>query len=299
MKISKILIMAVAGTLCLGAVASQPAKKKGDKKAKTTVPAVVEPSVKPVEADVFSYAVGVAQAPSLRQYIEQREGVDSLHFGDFVEGLNGKYSEAEIAKFRAIVAGHNIAEQNEKQVIPAINKQATGSDSIAYLKNDLFVKGLVEGLNNKATLTADSAMKVAQQQFDYQVETVKIKNAQYLAEYEKQPGVKKTESGLLYKVIEQGTGALPVDTCKVDVDYEGKLIDGTVFDSSYTRGKSAQFGVTQVIKGWTEALKMMPVGSTYELCIPYDLAYGERGNRNIPPFSTLIFKVELKGIVEK
>ena len=299
MKLNKILFMALAGTLCLGAVASQPAKKGGKKKAKVEAPVVVEPSVKPVPAEEFSYAVGVAQSPSLRQYIEMREGVDSLHFGDFVEGLNGKYSEAELAKMRAIIAGANIAQQNDQQVIPAINKQAAGSDSVQFLQKDLFVKGLVEGLMGKATLDADSAMKVAEQQFNYQQETMKIANAQYLAEYAKQPGVQKTESGLLYKVIEQGTGALPVDTSKVEVHYEGKLIDGTVFDSSYTRGKTAQFGVTQVIKGWTEALKMMPVGSTYELCIPYELAYGERGNRNIPPFSTLIFKVELKGIVEQ
>ena len=82
----------------------------------------------------------------------------------------------------------------------------------------------------------------------------------------------------------------------VTVDYEGKLIDGTIFDSSYQRGQTATFGVTQVIKGWTEALKLMPVGSTYELCIPYNLAYGEHGNRTIPPFATLIFKVELIAI---
>lgn len=296
MKSSKILLMALAGTLCLGAIAASP-KKKGNKKATPAV--VAEPEVQPVDAETFSYAVGVAQAPSLRQYIEQREGVDSLHFADFIEGLNGKYTEADIAKFRAIVAGHNIAEQNEKQVIPAINKQACGSDSINFLQKDLFVKGLVEGLTSKSTLTPDSAMNVAQQQFEYQQLQTKKEQLAYLAEYEKQPGVKKTESGLLYKVIRQGEGALPVDTSKVDVNYEGKLIDGTIFDSSYNRGKSAQFGVTQVIKGWTEALKMMPVGSEYELCIPYDLAYGERGNRNIPPYSTLIFKVELLGIVEK
>lgn len=297
MKSAKIILVALAGALCLGAVANQPAKKKS--KNKTAVVPVLTVGVEPVEATTFSYAVGVAQAPSLRQYIEQREGVDSLHFADFVSGLNGQYSEEDIAKFRAIVAGAGIAQQNEQQVIPAINKQASGSDSIAYLQKDIFVKGLVDGLMSKATLTPDSAMKVTDQQFAYQQEVVKIKNADFLTEYAKQEGVKKTESGLLYKVIKQGDGALPVDTSKVDVDYEGKLVDGTVFDSSYKRGKSAQFGVTQVIKGWTEALKMMPVGSEYELCIPYDLAYGERGNRNIPPFSTLIFKVELKGIVEK
>lgn len=294
----KIFFAALVGSICLGAVAAQP-KKKGGKKAKTTVVAPAEPEIKPVDAATFSYAIGVAQAPSLKQYIEQREGVDSLHFGDFVDGLNGKYSEQDVAKFRAIVAGYGIADQNEKQVIPSINKQASGEDNVEFLNKDLFVKGLVDGLNNVANLTADSAMNIAQQQFDYQQQQMKKKNIAYMDDYAKQPGVKKTESGLLYKVIKQGTGALPVDTSKVEVNYEGKLIDGTVFDSSYKRNKTATFGVTQVIKGWTEALKMMPVGSEYELCIPYNLAYGERGNRNIPPFSTLIFKVELVSIVEK
>ena len=100
-------------------------------------------------------------------------------------------------------------------------------------------------------------------------------------------------SGLQYRVITQGKGVVANDTTDVEVHYEGKLIDGTIFDSSYQRGKTATFKPTQVIKGWTEALKMMPEGSTWELFIPYDLAYGERGNQNIPPFATLIFKVEV------
>lgn len=299
MKINKIMLMALAGALCLGAVAAQP-KKKGGKKAKTAVVATPAEEVpESVDAATFSYAIGVAQSPSLKQYITQREGVDSLHFADFIEALNGKYSKEEIEKYKAIVAGYNIAGQNETQVIPAINKQACGSDDVQFLQKELFLLGLVEGLQSKSTITPDSAMTIAEKQFKYQEFQMKKKNADFMAEYAKQDGVKKTESGLLYKVIKQGDGALPVDTNKVEVHYAGQLIDGTEFDSSYKRNKPAQFGVTQVIKGWTEALKMMPVGSEYELCIPYDLAYGERGNRNIPPYSTLIFKVELLGIVEK
>lgn len=297
MKFHKLMFMALAGSLCMGAVASQPAKKKSQKKAKTTV--VAEPEVKPVDAETFSYAVGVAQSPSLKQYIGQGNNVDSLHYADFIDGMTGKYSEAEIAKIRAIIMGTTIAQQNEKQVIPAINKQAAGSDTAKFMKTDLFIKGLTEGLLGRSSITPDSAMKVAEQQFEYRQMVVKKENADFLAAYAKNDSVKKTASGLLYKVIKQGDGELPVDTSKVEVNYEGRLIDGTVFDSSYKRNQPATFGVTQVIKGWTEALKMMPVGSTYELCIPYDLAYGERGNRNIPPYSTLVFKVELLGIKQK
>ena len=293
MKIRKVLFIGLTASLCLGAVASQPAKKT-KKKAKVAV--VAEPELKPLDAATFAYAVGVAQSPSLKQYIGQANNVDSLHEADFIDGLNGKYSEAEIAKMRAIIMGTTIAQQNEKQVIPAINKQAAGDDKADFLQKDIFVKGLEEGLLGKASLTPDSAMKVADQQFEYRKMVVKKENADFLAAYAKNDSVQRTESGLLYKVIKKGEGALPVDTNKVEVNYEGRLIDGTVFDSSYKRNKPATFGVTQVIKGWTEALKMMPVGSVYELCIPYELAYGERGNRNIPPFSTLVFKVELLSI---
>lgn len=299
MKVRTVCMMALAGTLCLGAVASQPAKKGKKKAAKTTVVTPAEPAIEPVDASTFSYAFGVAQAPSLKQYVEQREGVDSTHYEDFIAGLNGQYSEAEIAKFKAIVAGSGIAEQNKTQIIPNLNKSAAGDEKADFVKNDLLVKGLIDGIRNQSTLTADSAQKIFEQQIKYREQIVKKENQDFLATYAKNDSVKKTASGLLYKVIKQGEGALPTDTDKVSVNYEGKLIDGTVFDSSYKRNKPATFGVTQVIKGWTEALKMMPVGSTYELCIPYELAYGERGSRNIPPYSTLVFKVELLDIVKK
>ena len=118
----------------------------------------------------------------------------------------------------------------------------------------------------------------------------------FLAENQTKPGVVTTASGLQYKIIEQGTGEKPKADQSVTVDYEGRLIDGTVFDSSYERGKPATFGVTQVIAGWTEALQLMPMGSKWELYIPYELAYGDRNTGNIKPYSALIFTVELKGI---
>ena len=116
----------------------------------------------------------------------------------------------------------------------------------------------------------------------------------FLVANAKKEGVKVTESGLQYKVIKAGEGATPKPTSKVTTHYEGKLINGTVFDSSYKRGAPATFGVNQVIPGWTEALQLMKEGDQWELYIPSKLAYGERGaGADIGPNSTLIFKIEL------
>ncbi|MBL0175062.1 MAG: FKBP-type peptidyl-prolyl cis-trans isomerase [Ignavibacteria bacterium] len=121
--------------------------------------------------------------------------------------------------------------------------------------------------------------------------------AKFLAENKKKDGVKVTESGLQYKVITEGTGEIPKSTDKVKTHYTGKLIDGTEFDSSVKRGEPATFPVTGVIKGWTEALQMMKVGSKWMLYIPSDLAYGERGGGSvIPPNATLVFEIELLSI---
>ena len=105
--------------------------------------------------------------------------------------------------------------------------------------------------------------------------------------------MKTLPSGVQYKVIKEGTGAIPSDTSLVKVNYEGRLINDTIFDSSYKRGEAATFRANQVIKGWTEALTHMPAGSVWEVYIPQELAYGERAQRNIDPFSALIFKIEL------
>ena len=130
--------------------------------------------------------------------------------------------------------------------------------------------------------------------------TNKVEGDKFLAQNKTRPGVTTTQSGLQYKVIKQGTGPKPKATDKVTVHYEGKLIDGTVFDSSLKRGQPISFDVTGVIPGWTEALQLMPVGSTWQLFIPSELAYGEhpRPGGPIGPNAVLTFEVQLLKIGE-
>ena len=129
------------------------------------------------------------------------------------------------------------------------------------------------------------------------LEKNKKEGEKFLAENKTKEGVKTTPSGLQYKVMTQGEGKIPTSNDTVVAHYRGTLIDGSEFDSSYKRGEPSEFPVMGVIKGWTEALLMMPVGSKWQLFIPSDLAYGERGNRGtIPPNSTLLFDIELVSI---
>ncbi|WP_369834022.1 FKBP-type peptidyl-prolyl cis-trans isomerase [Cronobacter dublinensis] len=125
-----------------------------------------------------------------------------------------------------------------------------------------------------------------------------VEGQKYLDENRERDGVNSTESGLQFRVLTQGEGPIPSRKDRVRVHYTGKLIDSTVFDSSVARGEPAEFPVSGVIAGWIEALTLMPVGSKWELTIPHNLAYGERGaGASIPPFSTLVFEVELLEIL--
>ena len=121
----------------------------------------------------------------------------------------------------------------------------------------------------------------------------KTAGEKFLAANKTKAGVKTLPSGVQYKVIKEGNGPMPKDTSMVKVNYEGRTIEGKVFDSSYKRGEPLELRANQVIKGWTDALVHMPVGSVWEVYIPQELAYGEREQGDIKPFSALIFKIEL------
>lgn len=187
---------------------------------------------------------------------------------------------------------------NEK----AFNRDAFIYAFVAALKKD---KPLVN-IENPQALIQEKAQLAQQRKEIEEGEKLQIQfsdkiaeNTKFMAENKTKPGVVTLASGLQYKVITEGTGAKPTATDVVKVHYKGTLLDGTPFDSSYDRGEPATFSVGQVIKGWTEALTLMPVGSKWILYIPYDLAYGARDQGTIKPFSNLIFEVELLDIINQ
>ena len=179
------------------------------------------------------------------------------------------------------------------------NLMGSGVTSLEYADLAAGIKDVLE--KNQPQISYQEAQQVLGKFFSELEEKIageaKAAGEAFLAENAKREGVKVTESGLQYEVLEATIGQKPKATDKVRVHYEGTLIDGTVFDSSYKRGDSITFGLNQVIKGWTEGLQLMSIGSKYKLYLPYQLAYGERGaGANIPPYAALIFTVELLGI---
>ncbi|MCQ2217504.1 MAG: FKBP-type peptidyl-prolyl cis-trans isomerase [Paludibacteraceae bacterium] len=174
------------------------------------------------------------------------------------------------------------------------------------VNKDALIVGLVQALNEDSANYKLDIAKVQDMLQDYFQKAAEedrmaaqLKNEEYLSANKKKDGVVVTESGLQYKVINEGTGAKPKSDDVVKVHYTGRLTDGTVFDSSVERGTPAEFPVNQVIPGWTEALQLMSVGSKYELTIPAKLGYGERPAGPIPANSILLFEVELLDIVKK
>ena len=256
------------------------------------------------DIDSLSYSIGMAQTQGLKGYLTGRLDVDTAYMAEFIKGLNegaNKTSKKDIA----YMAGLQIGQQISNQMMKGINQELFAGDSTKTISKDNFMAGFIAGTLEKGGVMT---MEAAQEYTRTAMETIKAKameekyadnkaaGEKFLAENKAKEGVKTTESGLQYKVITEGKGEIPADTCKVKVNYKGTLIDGTEFDSSYKRNEPATFRANQVIKGWTEALTMMPVGSKWELYIPQELAYGSRESGQIKPFSTLILEVELVGI---
>ena len=260
--------------------------------------AVQQPTVKLVSpSDTVSYIAGMAATEGLLPYLQQSYGVDAEHMADVLRGFEEAQAHTDDPAFKAYAAGMQIAGMVNSRILPNMKQAFEGSaDSI---RQAMFIKGFIAALQNDTIFFAQSeASKLYRQRAEQVVETrnaaYKKENEDWLKANAKKEGMQTTPSGLQYKVLVAGNGPKPKATDKVKVKYEGRMIDGTVFDSSYKRDpQTNSFRCNEVIKGWTEALTMMPVGSKWEICIPQELAYGARQAGQIKPYSTLVFTVEL------
>lgn len=288
----KLILFALCAGISLGASA---AKKNSKKKSKEPVEVVDTVSI-----DTFSYHFGRANSNGLKNFLAQRMGVDTTYVADFLKGFEQATLTEADKREKARLAGIEIRQQVEEQVYPGASKQV--NDSVDILNKKLFVQGFRDGFSGEnATIPMDSTQALVKKQMEYYHKAAmekkfganRIAGEEFLKANAKKDSVKVTPSGLQYKVLTMGTGEIPTKDVKVKVNYEGHLIDGTEFDSSYKRNKPVTFPVGQVIAGWTEALCMMPVGSKWMLYVPQELAYKDREQAKIPPFSCLIFTVEL------
>ena len=235
------------------------------------------------DVDSLSYAIGMARTEGLTQYLMQ-QGVDTTQMAEFIKGFNEGATKID-KKDAAYMTGMQIGQMVSKQWVEGFNQQIFGNDSTQSLSRENMLAGFIAGVMGKNNVMDKAAAEVYMRE---SMEAIKEKalavkyadnkaeGEKFLAENKTKEGVVTTPSGLQYKIITEGKGEIPADTCKVKVNYKGTLIDGTEFDSSYKRNEPTTFRANQVIKGWTEALTMMPVGSKWELYIPQELAYGSR-----------------------
>ena len=259
------------------------------------------------EIDSLSYMVGVTNAQGLKDFLVGRMGIDLKYMDDFYRGFQEAAQKLSPAD-KAYMAGLQIGQQVGNDAFEGISRQLFDNDSLQSLDKNNFLAGFIAGAEEKAGISMQEAQEYVQTHADaIKAKAMEVKYAdnkaageKFLAENASKEGVKTTASGLQYKIIKEGKGEIPTDSSTVKVHYKGTLIDGTEFDSSYKRNEPTTFRANQVIKGWTEALTMMPVGSKWELYIPQELAYGARETgRDIKPFSTLIFEVELISVENK
>ena len=241
--------------------------------------------------DSLNYAFGLLNGSEVKMYVLANDSDGSIA-KEFIAnvniGLKQHVNNPQIVNMGEQI-GKNIKEQEANGLI--------GEPSLVTdfeLIKQGFINGLYEHFDQFDAQSAGQYIQTTMNNLKYG--DTKAKGEQFLAENALKEGVKVTESGLQYEVLHMGKGPKPSATDRVKVHYHGTLIDGTVFDSSVERGEPIVFGLDQVIAGWTEGVQLMPVGSKFRFYIPQELGYGERAAGSIPPYSTLIFDVELLGI---
>ncbi|WP_300727358.1 FKBP-type peptidyl-prolyl cis-trans isomerase [uncultured Bacteroides sp.] len=269
-----------------------------------------KPNMK-TDIDSLSYMMGVTGSDGLKEFALNRLEIDSTDMANFIRGIQQGVKDVD-AKDKAYMEGVAIGLQLSKNFKMTSERMFHG-DTTKTLSKENFLAGFFANINNKSLITPDSANlyirtklnEIETQAREKEAAELRAKYADYikknedfLAANKTKEGVQVTESGLQYKILKKGTGEIPTKNSRVKVNYKGTLIDGTQFDSSYDRKEPATIPIYQVVKGWQEALTMMPVGSKWEIYIPAELGYKDRetAGGKIKPFSTLIFTVELVGI---
>lgn len=253
--------------------------------------------------DSLANYLGIAQSDGLKNYMKMQLQVDSLYNNDFIKGMIEGATAKEDPQQEAYMKGLTVGKQ-VKDMAENLSSEVYADDSTKKVNVKNLLAGIIAGLNGQTDMTPDSAygefekllkpLQKAALERKYAKE--KADNEKFLEDNAKKEGVKVLPSGLQYKVLKEGTGALPTDTSTVKCLYEGRLIDGTVFDSNTEEGRDpfeVNLAMPRVIQGWVEALKLMPAGSKWEVYIPQELGYGQQDMGQIKPFSTLIFTIEV------
>lgn len=289
----------IAASATFAAAPEQPGKKKTKEKTelKAAAPTLATPS------DSVSYAAGQALTNGLMEYITKQLNVDSAHIGTFATALREAIANSGSPEFNARVAGATVAQMLEERMLPNVVKDFEGTDYT--IDKQKFNEGFIAAVLGDSTLmsydNANHYFRTTRTAAETKKnEAYKHDNELWLENNAKNEGVRTLPSGLQYKVVKEGNGAVAKKDDNVTVRYEGHTIDGNTFDSSYKRTPdTSTFRPDQVIKGWTEALCMMPEGSKWVLYIPQNLAYGARQAGQIKPYSTLVFTVEVVKVTPK
>ena len=263
---------------------------KAGKTIKGKCPSTVKIVTLATQNDSVNYAFGYLNGNEVSMYVFALDSTGEMK-KEFIANIN-KGLKSNVKNPQLVNMGEQIGKSIKEQEPHGL----IGESSLAT-DFELIKQGFINSLLGDTVMTGDVAGEYIQNTMNtIKYGDTKTKGEQFLVENGLKEGVITTASGLQYEVIKMGKGKKPVATDKVKVHYHGTLIDGTVFDSSVERGEPITFGVTQVIAGWTEALQLMPVGSKFKLYIPQQLGYGGQQAGSIPPYSTLIFEVELLGI---
>lgn len=264
----------------------------------------MKPNLK-TEVDTISYEVGMANSAYIGNVLQQN-GVDSTYIEEFIDGVKEGIMGASDKKKMARYVGIMFGMQSDMQ-LQGMEQQIFGNDSTQTFNRKNYLAGIINGINKRSNLkvngqpvspetAGEDANNHIQKLRAKQFEENKKAGIKFLNENAKKAGVKTLPNGVQYKVLTEGTGEKPKADSQVKIFYEGRLVDGTVFDSNYTQGEPMPCVPAQMISGFGAALQQMPVGSEWEIYIPYQQAYGEQSTGPIQPCSALIFKVKLVSI---